>query len=57
MPVVINEFEVVPEAPAPRPANASPEGESREGGPSEEKPDFEDLLRTLHQRRERVRAH
>ena len=41
MAVVINEFEVVPDA-TPQP---------------KEKPDLADVLRRLHERAERVRAH
>ncbi len=56
MPVIINEFEITPEAApppeaGPRRDTASPSQEKKE------KPDFENVLRHWHERAERVRAH
>jgi len=57
MPVVINEFEVVPDAtPAPQEAGAN-RGNDPESPKQKEKPHLDDLLRLWHERAERVRAH
>ena len=54
MPVVINEFEVVPET-APG-ASAPQEGEREAPSAAREGPDLLQLLAEEHQRAERVRA-
>lgn len=53
MPVVINEFEVVPEAAAPA---AAGEGERETPASTREPPDLLQLLAEEHLRAERVRA-
>jgi hypothetical protein len=55
MEVVINEFEVVSEGPAPATSNVSPGGPG--GANSEEKPELEEKLRQVQARCQRVRAH
>lgn len=56
MAVVINDFEVVPESPAPTRSGSADGGEPA-SDKHEEKPDLADRLRLLHERSERVRAH
>ena len=57
MPVIINEFEVVPEtAPPPREEGAN-RGREAEGAKKQERPGFEESLRLWRERSERVRAH
>ncbi len=55
MPVIINEFEVVPDtAPPPRvSAERNADAETKQ----KEKPNFADVLRHLRERAERIRAH
>jgi hypothetical protein len=55
MPVVINEFEVLPEAPAPQVSRAAENSDA--GSKTKEKPDFHHTWRHLHQRAKRLRAH
>jgi hypothetical protein len=56
MPVVINDFEVVPSAPAAAENGAaSPEQGGKSG--EKEKPSFENRLQHWRERTERVRAH
>jgi len=57
MPVVINEFEVVPETgPSPQEAGAN-RGDDADSAKTKEKPHLEDILRLWCERAERVRAH
>ncbi len=62
MPVVINQFEVVP-APEPGQSQANPPGAAAQGGQSAPPParlsphDLERLLRWQAQRQARIRAH
>jgi hypothetical protein len=56
MPVVINELEVVPEPAQPAPVSQASKAEAG-SKKDQEKPDFENLSRMWHQRRERIRAH
>jgi hypothetical protein len=57
MPVVINEFEVVPDTgPAPQEAGAK-RADNSDSAKKKEKPHFEDILRLWRERAERVRAH
>jgi hypothetical protein len=55
MPVIINEFEVLPEAPAEQISRAAEN--SNPGSPTKEKPDFHHTWRHLHQRAKRLRAY
>jgi len=55
MPVVINEFEVLPEAPAPQISRAA--ANSNPGSQIKEKPDLHNTWRHLHQRAKRLRAY
>ena len=54
MPVVINEFEVIPEAAPPAEKGDAKEAEEKK---LKEKPDLETSLRLQSERFERVRAH
>lgn len=56
MPVVINEFEVVPDNPPPTKTGVKPADES-DAPKKGEKPDLEKILRHWRERAERVRAH
>ena len=57
MPVVINEFEVVPEtAPPPQEPDAA-RNDDADSAKKKEKPCFEDILRFWCERAERIRAH
>lgn len=57
MPVVINEFEVVPDTgPPPHEAGAN-RGDEANSAKQKEKPHVEDILRLWRERAERVRAH
>jgi hypothetical protein len=57
MAVVINDFEVVPEA-APTPQSGAGSGNTEAGhGKKKEKKDFTDVLRHWHERQDRIRAH
>jgi hypothetical protein len=56
MPVVINDFEIVPE-PAPTQAASGADHADGKSTKGDEQPDLQDLLRQAHQRHERVRAH
>ena len=56
MPVVINEFEVVPDAALPPPdagANRGADADTKK----KETPLFDDIFRLWHERAQRVRAH
>jgi hypothetical protein len=53
MPVVVNEFEVLPETP---PSQTSRPAENTKSG-SQTKPNFNETWRDLHLRAKRVRAH
>jgi hypothetical protein len=55
MPVVINEFEVMPEAPA-TPASRAAES-SNTKAQTKEKPDFHEAWSHWHERAKRLRAH
>ncbi len=56
MPVVINEFEVVP-ASAPAPAENPQRSAETEAAKQKEKPSFAEILRRWQERAQRVRAH
>jgi len=57
MPVVINEFEVVPDGSPPPKADANRNADSDATKRKEKKPDFETVLRHWYERAERVHAH
>ena len=57
MPVVINEFEVVPDAAPPPQEPGATRGDDADSGKKKEKPHFEDMLRFWCERAERIRAH
>lgn len=54
MPVVINDFEVVPEAPPPLGPEAAP---TPDGSDKVQEPTFEEAFERYQQRADRVRAH
>lgn len=57
MPVIINEFEVVPDTGPPPPEAGAKRGDEADAAKKKEKPHFEDVLRLWRERTERVRAH
>lgn len=57
MPVVINEFEIVPETAPPPPEAGANRGADAEAAKQKDKPHFDDVLRFWYERAERVRAH
>jgi hypothetical protein len=57
MAVVINEFEVVPDATPQASQGSTDRGAGAEAAKQKEKPDLADVLRRLHERAERVRAY
>ena len=57
MPVVINEFEVVPDTTLQPPQGRTDRGVDAEAATQKERPDLVDVLRRLHERAERVRAY
>jgi hypothetical protein len=57
MPVVINEFEVVPDSAPPPQEPGANRGSDADAAKQKEKPPFEDVLRLWRERAERVRAH